>query len=36
MTKDDLADNRVKPSFLERMQARVRVKVKKKKKKNYN
>ena len=31
MTKDDLADNRVKPSFLERMQARVRVKVKKKK-----
>lgn len=31
MTKDDLADNRVKPSFLERMQARVRVRVKKKK-----
>ena len=31
MTKDDLADNRVKPSFLERMQARVRMRVKKNK-----
>lgn len=33
MTKDDLADNRVKPSFLERMQARIRIRIKKKKKK---
>lgn len=31
MTKDDLADNRFKPSYIERMQANVRIVVKKKK-----